>query len=111
MVDAFLPVFVVSDKEENVSFVELLKNKIFRLFITCFLTMLGELCPDFVNKMIDEMHLSKRQAEIIRLRYISGLKFEAIPDLVHCELRNVFKLHKDYIDRLVSFVIAYKKKS
>lgn len=93
------------------SFAELVKHKIFRSFIVCFLRMLGELCPDFVEKMVDEMHLPQRQAEIIRLRYIHGFKFEAIPDLVHCELRNVFKLHKEYIDRLVVFVIAYKKKS
>ena len=93
------------------SFVELVRLKIFRAFIVCFLHLLGELCPDFVNKMINEMRLSDRQAQIIRLRYINGYKFEAIPDMVHCELRNVFKLHKEYIDRLAAFVIAYKKKS
>lgn len=39
------------------SFAELVKHKIFRSFIVCFLRMLGELCPDFVEKMVDEMHL------------------------------------------------------
>ena len=93
------------------SFADLVRLKIFRAFIVCFLRMLGELCPEFVNKMIDEMHLPDRKSQIIRLRYLHGFKFEAIPDMVHCELRNVFKLHKEYIDRLAAFVIAYKKKS
>lgn len=91
------------------SFAELVKHKVFRFFITHFLMLLGATCPDFVDKMIDEMRLPKRQAEIIRLRYIEGMKFEAIPEMVNCELRNVFILHKDYIDKLTSFVMSYKR--
>lgn len=111
MLNEFLPLHVAQDEGAEMSFVELVRLKIFRSFIVCFLHLLGELCPEFVNKMIDEMHLPERQSQIIRLRYLHGFKFEAIPDMVHCELRNVFKLHKEYIDQLAAFVIAYKKKS
>lgn len=88
---------------------ELVRDKLVRFFVTKFLILLGALYPNFVMDMIKEFKLPKRQAKVIELRYIKGLKFEAIPELVNCELRNVFILHKDYIDRLVSFVIHYKR--
>lgn len=88
---------------------ELVKDKLVRFFVTKLLILLGSLYPNFVLDMVKEFNLPPKQAKIIKLRYIDGLKFEAIPEFVNCELRNVFILHKDYIDKLVSFVVHYKR--
>lgn len=87
--------------------------KLIRLIMTGLLSFAGKICPEFICALLKELRVDDRTFEIVKLRYIDRIKFESIPEFLHkrCELRQVFKIHKDFIDRLYMLVIAYKTKS
>ena len=93
--------------------VDVVSSKLIRLIITGLLHFSGKVCPVFIYALISELKLDKRTEEIVILRYINNEKFEAIPDLLksRCELRQVFKLHQQFINNLYHLVITYKIKS
>lgn len=101
------------DRVEEADAVELVKAKLIRAIMTGLLFLAGKICPDFIYAILKEIHAKKRTVEIIKLRYIDNEKFEAIPDLLkrRCELRQVFKIHKDFINELYRIVISRKYKS
>lgn len=103
---------VLSESEE-VDEVLHVKDKLIRAIMTGILSLAGKLCPDFLYNILDELKVDSRTREVIQIRYIVGVKFESIPDLMkrRCELRQVFKIHKDFIDRLYYLVITYKRRS
>lgn len=92
---------------------ELVKRKLIQTIMTGLLLLAGRICPDFIYALLDEMRADERTKDIINLRYVVCVKFESIPDLMkkRCELRNVFKIHKQFIDHLYLLVISRKNKS
>lgn len=93
---------------EVVEVEESVKVKIFRTFITCFLQLLGSKHPDFVNNLIDQNCKLPIHRKIIKARYIDKIKFESIPDYIHfaTSTRNIFKIHKQFIDNLVKYILS-----
>ncbi len=88
-------------------------NKIIHIIMTGLLFLAGSICPDFISALLQELKVDNRTKEIVFLHYIQHEKFESIPDLLkrRCELRQVFKVHKDFIDKLYTLVITYKRRA
>lgn len=66
----------------------------------CFLRKLGKKNPKYFMTLMNEVSDNKRQIEIMRLRYIENMKFEAIAIKLNTDVRYMFVLHKKMLEQL-----------
>ena len=83
---------------------ENVKHKIISFWLThIFLRRIGKRYPEFFNQWIAEITDSKRQRQIMSMRYTGDtpMKFERIAIELNSTPRRVFEQHKKVINRLV----------
>ena len=79
-----------------------MKNNILRLWLTHhYLRKIGKRFPDFFITLIDEVTDNVNEKRVMKQRYIEGKKFEIISFDTGIDLRYVFKLHRQVIDKLI----------
>ena len=78
------------------------KDKIIALWLHLWLKKIAKRYPDFFNQILKDLTLSDKACNIMCARYIQSLKFKQIPDIVHVELRQVYKIHQEVIDKLIN---------
>lgn len=78
------------------------KNKIIALWLHIWLKRIAKRYPEFFTQMIDDIVDSDKGKLIMYARYIKRLKFKQIPDLVHLELRQVYKIHQEIINHIIN---------
>ena len=78
------------------------KNKIIALWLHIWLKRIAKRYPEFFTQMIDDIVDSDKGKLIMHARYIQRLKFKQIPDLVHLELRQVYKIHQEIIKHIIN---------
>lgn len=80
-----------------------IKNKYIRKVCIYFLTVMARNDPDYFKSYVSRYIYNSLDQEIIYLRYINKLKFEAIPDSLkqYHSLRQVFAIHKKFIDEVL----------
>ena len=78
------------------------KDKIIALWLHLWLKRIAKRFPEFFEQLLTAVSVSDREAQIMRARYIHHLKFKQIPDVVNVELRQVYKIHQNIIDRLIN---------
>lgn len=78
------------------------KAKIIALWLHIWLKRIAKRYPDLFRQIIDDVVDSDKGKLIMHARYIDKLKFKQIPDVVHLELRQVYKIHQKIIDELVN---------
>ncbi len=73
-------------------------------FVTYFLHFLGSKLPNFFLAMLDEFDISKKQKLILKYWYVEKIKTELIFEQKGVNLgeRQVYNLHKDFIDKFKS---------
>lgn len=79
-----------------------MKDNIVRFWLTHhYLRKIGKRYPDFFKELIMDVTDSFSQQQVMKQRYILGKKFEVIALDMNIDVRYVFKLHKNVIDKLV----------
>lgn len=79
-----------------------MKNEIIRFWLTHhYLKKIAKRYPVFFAALLDEVAETTREAVIMKKRYIERQKFEAIAIDLNVDVRYVFRLHKNVIDRLI----------
>ena len=78
------------------------KAKIIALWLHIWLKRIAKYYPEFFIQIIDDVVDNDKGKLIMHARYIDNLKFKQIPDVVHLELRQVYKIHQKIIDELVN---------
>lgn len=78
------------------------KAKIIALWLHIWLKRIAKRYPDFFTQMIDDIVDSDKGKLIMHARYVQRLKFKQIPDLVHLELRQVYKIHQEIIKHIIN---------
>lgn len=81
---------------------ERVKAKIIALWLHIWLKRIAKKYPDFFVKMLDDLDLSDKQIKIMKYRYINGMKFKQITNLVFMEERSIHRLHKQVIDKIIN---------
>lgn len=79
-----------------------IKKKIISLWLHIWLKRIAKRYPKFFEEMINDLVDSDKGIKIMCARYIQRLKFKQIPDLVNLEERQVYKIHKEIIDRIIN---------
>lgn len=81
----------------------MLKSKVISFWLThSYLRRLGKFYPDHFTKMIDDITDSYSQRKVMLKRYVDGKKFEAIAYEMNVDVRYIFRLHKQVIDKIVN---------
>lgn len=80
----------------------LAKDKIIALWLHIWLKRIAKRYPDFFEQILKDVVDSDKACAIMRARYLQRLKFKQIPDIVHVELRQVYKIHQEVIDKLIN---------
>ena len=78
------------------------KAKIIALWLHIWLKRIAKRYPEFFTQMINDIVDSDKGKLIMHARYIKRLKFKQIPDLVHLELRQVYKIHQEIIKHIIN---------
>ena len=52
-------------------------------------------------QMLEDMCLDKKAIKIMQARYIDRLTFKEIPDIVHVEERQVYRIHQNVIREFI----------
>lgn len=78
------------------------KAKIIALWLHIWLKRIAKRYPDFFTQMIDDIVDSDKGKLIMHARYVQRLKFKQIPDIVHLELRQVYKIHQEIIKHIIN---------
>ena len=84
-------------KAVRVAKVELVKDKIIALWLHFWLKRIAKKYPDFFMQMLEDLDLNKKAIKIMKARYIDRLTFKEIPDIVHVEERQVYRIHQKAI--------------
>ena len=81
----------------------MLKSKVISFWLThSYLRRLGKFYPGHFKKMIEDTTDSYSQRRVMLKRYVDGKKFEAIAYELNVDVRYVFRLHKQVIDKIVN---------
>lgn len=78
------------------------KAKIIALWLHIWLKRIAKRYPKFFYQIINDVVDSDKGCQIMCLRYIERLKFKEIPDIVHLEIRQVYKIHQDIINHIIN---------
>ena len=78
------------------------KAKIIALWLHIWLKRIAKRYPEFFTQMINNIVDSDKGKLIMHARYVQRLKFKQIPDLVHLELRQVYKIHQEIIKHIIN---------
>ena len=79
-----------------------MKDNVVRFWLTHhYLRKIGKRYPDFFKELIMDVTDSFSQQQVMKQRYILGKKFEVIALDMNIDVRYVFRLHKQVIDKLV----------
>lgn len=79
-----------------------MKDNIVRFWLTHhYLRKIGKRYPDFFKELIIDVTDSFSQQQVMKQRYVLGKKFETIALDMNIDVRYVFRLHKQVIDKLV----------
>lgn len=78
-----------------------LKERIIALWLHIWLKRISKKYPDFFNRMMQDLDLPEKAIEVMKLRYVERKKFKEIPSIVNTEERNVYRLHKYVIDKII----------
>jgi len=79
-----------------------MKDSVIRFWLTHhYLRKIGKFKPDFFLDLIDEVTDNNNAKRVMSKRYIDNLKFEAIAYDMNMDVRNVFRYHKQVIDKLI----------
>lgn len=82
----------------------MLKSKVISFWLThSYLRRLGKFYPEHFIKMIEDTTDSYSQRRVMAKRYVDGKKFEAIAYEMNVDVRYVFRLHKQVIDKIVDY--------
>lgn len=80
----------------------MMKNEIIRFWLTHhYLKKIARKYPIFFSDLICEITDSKKERLIMEKRYLEEEKFEAIAIDMNVDVRYVFRLHKQVIDKLI----------
>lgn len=79
-----------------------IKAKIIALWLHLWLKKVAKRYPDFFQQMINDVVDSDKGCQIMCLRYIHRLKFKEIPEIVHLEERQVYKIHQQIINHIIN---------
>lgn len=63
---------------------------------------LGKKHPELLKQRLEVVDLTDLEFFIMKLRYIDGLVFKQIPDIVGVKERYMYKLHKSAIEKTVA---------
>lgn len=88
-------------KSEEVADVDPVKHKIIALWLHFWLKRIARKYPDFFMQMLEDMCLDKKAIKIMQARYIDRLTFKEIPDIVHVEERQVYRIHQNVIREFI----------
>ena len=74
-----------------------------QIWLHYFLGRIATKYPEFFDKFLDDLEITKRQKIIMLARYRDKLTWKEIPDVegVNCELQNVMKIHRRVIDKII----------
>ncbi|MBQ8677252.1 MAG: hypothetical protein IJ529_02140 [Alphaproteobacteria bacterium] len=78
------------------------KVKIIALWLHIWLKRIAKRYPDFFQRMINDIVDSDKGRIIMHARYVQRLKFKEIPEIVHLEERQVYKIHQQIISKLIN---------
>lgn len=78
-----------------------LSDPIVALWLRLWLKRVGKKYPDFFNRMMQDLDLPEKAIEVMKLQYVERKKFKEIPSIVNTEERNVYRLHKYVIDKII----------
>lgn len=84
---------------EVLGFVE---HKAISLWLHLFLKRMAKKFPDIFITFMSEYCDDKRALHLMELRYIKGLKFKQIPEYIHVEERQIYKIHQKVIDNIIN---------
>ena len=72
-----------------------------KIWIISFLKRLGLRTPDFLTLFFNELPISGKAKQILKLRYIEKLSWDVIPDKVFFSKSRVMQIHKHCIDIII----------
>lgn len=78
------------------------KDKIIALWLHIWLKRVAKRFPNFFEQILTEIIDDNKAQAVMRARYLQRSKFKQIPDVVHVELRQVYKIHQQVIDKLIN---------
>lgn len=79
-----------------------MKNELVRFWLTHhYLRKIAKRYPQFFTSLISDVTDSFKQERIMKERYLEKKKFEAIAIDMNVDVRYVFRLHKQVIDKLI----------
>lgn len=78
------------------------KDKIIALWLHIWLKRIAKRFPDFFEQILNDIIDDDKARAVMRARYLNKLKFKQIPDVVHVELRQVYKIHQQVINKLIN---------
>lgn len=78
------------------------KAKIIALWLHIWLKRIAKRYPEFFERMINDVVDNDKSRLIMYARYIHRLKFKEIPEIVHLEERQVYKIHQQIINKLIN---------
>lgn len=76
-------------------------REVIKIWILSFLKRLGMKTPNFLSSLFDELPVSNKAKQIMKLRYIEKLSWDNIPDKVFYSKSRVMQIHKHCIDILI----------
>lgn len=78
------------------------KDEAIRFWLTHrYLPKIAKHQQQFFLELLDELDISRKETIVMENRYIDKLKFEAIAIDMNVDVRYVFRLHKNVIDKLI----------
>jgi len=81
----------------------MLKDEIIRFWLAHrYLPKTAKRFPIFFIQLIDEVADTQKEAQVMRERYMKRKKFEAIAIDMNVDVRYIFRLHRQVLDKLVS---------
>jgi len=80
-----------------------MKDQLVRFWLTHhYLRRTAKRFPFFFRELIDEITDNSNAKRVMIARYINNKKFEAIAIDMNVDIRYVFRLHKQVIDKLIN---------
>ena len=75
-----------------------IKLEIISFWLThIYLPRIAKKYPEYFTQAINDVCFDKKAIKIMHARYIDGLTFKEIPDIVHVEERQVYRIHQKVI--------------
>ena len=79
-----------------------MKTEIIKFWLTHhYLRKIGKRFPYFLEELVNEVTDNINEKRVIKERYINGKKFEVIAIDMNVDVRYIFRLHKNVIDKLI----------